>query len=223
MSTPQLLDLSLAFQAVHGALLPHQDSLNRLDAEYGKHGDEMVSLFTVLAAANEPLSPETHISAVFMHAAQRSAAIPNNLSAQFYAQGLSCFADALSDLDLTLGNLPGYLSSLLSESPIAAEKPGNLSQGQLLKALIKGLSAWNEELNGQQTSGLLGMGYLFDLGIAYLQARQKSSRKLDAVVAVAVHHSPLKSPDYRAVSGELVISTLLGSIIQQAEEAASND
>lgn len=223
MSVPQPLDLSLAFQAVCGVLLPHQDNLNHLDTEHGKHGDEMVSLFTMLADANEPLSPNTHISEVFTRAAQRSLAIPNNLSAQFYAQGLICFADALSDLDLRLGNLPGYLSSLLSDSSVSTKNPENLSQGQLLKALIKGLSAWNEEFNGQRTSGLLGMGYLFDLGIAYLQARQKSSSKLDAIVAVAVQHSPLKSPEYRAVSGELVISTLLGSILQQAEAAASND
>lgn len=213
-----LFSLPLVFQNVRDALIPYQDTLNTADFEHGKHGDEMVSLFTVLAAAEEQFLPQTQISVLFDHEAERAARIPNNSSAQFYAQGLTCFAEALRDLDLPAREVPTYIKSILSDTPDSHENSSRLSQGQLLKALIKGLSAWEAQLSGQEhTSNILGMSYLFDLGVSYLQARQKSASKLDAVVEVAVNHSPLKTPSYRAESGKLVISVLLIALLQQAE------
>ena len=218
MTAPGPLNLSLAFQSVRDDLLPQQEALNRGDFERGKHGDDMVALFTVLAADDQPLSPQTNISIVFDRAATRAAGIMDNPSAQFYAQGLTHFAAALRDLNITLLDLGPYLQSVLADTPQAPVDSGRVSQGQLVKALIKGLSAWDTQVSGQERSpGLLSMGYLFDLGIAYLQARHQNASKLDAVVAVSVQHSPLKAPEFRAASGTLVIKSLLEAILRQVE------
>ncbi len=211
------LDLIAAFQDVLAALLPYQDSLNQSDTDRGKHGDEMLELFTVLATHNvcQP-SPDSNFALVFDQAAQAAYRLPDNSSAQLYAHGLTHFANALRDLNLTLVDLIPYLQAVLSESA-PETSVGRLAQGPFVKALLKGLAAWDSQVNPEnQTSSRLSMGYLFDLGVTYMQARQHSSNKLEALVEAAVKHSPLKAPPYRSNSGKLVISTLLESILRQA-------
>lgn len=213
-------DLIAAFQDVRDALLPFQDSLNQSDFDHGKHGDEMVELFTVLAMDNtQQLSPDSNLALVFDQAARAAYGLPDNLSARLYAHGLNQFANALRDLNLTLLDLAPYMQSVLSES---APEPsiGRIAQGPLVKALLKGLAAWDSQAAaGKPTSSRLSMGYLFDLGVTYMQARQHSSNKVDALVEAAVQHSPLKAPPYRSDSGKLVIKTLLKSFLIQAGTA----
>lgn len=223
ISDPVPLNLPRAFQAVHSALLPHREALNMADSERGRHGDELLSLFAVLAAADEQPELQTTLSALFDRSAQRAASIAGNQSAQFYAQGLSCFADSLRDLDLTISDLAPYLLSVLTGAPQPPDSVGRVSQGRLLKALIKGLSAWDDQLSSQENkSSTFSMGYLFDLGVDYLQALQNGTTRLDAIVQAAVRHSPLRSPEYRAVSGKLVLTSFLESIVQQAAENQSS-
>ena len=218
-SDPIPLNLPRAFQAVHSALLPHREALNLADSESGKHGDELLDLFAVLAATDEHPEPQTSPSVLFDRAAERAAGISDNQSAQFYAQGLSHFADSLRNQDLTVGDLAPYLLSVLTGAPEPPDSVGSVSQGRLLKALIKGLSAWDDQQSSQESkSSTFSMGYLFDLGVDYLQALQHGATRVDAIVQAAVRHSPLRSPDYRTVSGKLVLTALLESIVQQATE-----
>ncbi len=213
------LNLPRAFQAVHSALLPHRETLNLADSERGKHGDELLDLFAVLAASDEHPAPQTGLSVLFDRASERAAGISDNQGAQFYAQGLSHFADSLRNLDLTIGDLAPYLLSVLTGAPNPPDSVGRVPQSRLLKALIKGLSAWDDQLSNQENKpATLSMGYLFDLGVDYLQALQHGATRLDAIVQAAVRHSPLRSPDYRSVSGKLVLTAFLESIVQQATE-----
>lgn len=219
ITDPIPLNLPRAFQAVHSALLPQREALNLADSERGKHGDELLSLFAVLAAADEQPEPQTSLSVLFDRVAERAAGISENQAAQFYAQGLSHFADSLRNLDLTASDLAPYLRSVLTGAPQPPDSMGRISQGRLLKALIKGLSAWDDQLSSQENkSSTFSMGYLFDLGVDYLQALQHGATRIDAIVQAAVRHSPLRSPDYRAVSGKLVLTAFLESIVQQAAE-----
>ena len=223
ISGPIPLNLPLAFQAVHSALLPHRDALNLADSERGKHGDELLSLFAVLAATDEHPEPQTSLSVLFDRATECAAGISDNQGAQFYAQGLSHFADSLRYLDLTVGDLAPYLLSVLTGAPEPPDSVGRVSQGRLLKALIKSLSAWDDQQSSQENKpSTLSMGYLFDLGVDYLQALQHGATRLDAIVQAAVSHSPLRSPEYRAVSGKLVLTACLESIVHQAMENQSS-
>ena len=211
------LDLIAAFQEVRAALLPYQDSLNQSDTDHGKHGDEMLELFTVLASqSSRQPAPDSNLALVFDQAAQAAWGLPDNSSAQLFAHGLAHFANALRDLNLTLRDLIPYMQAVLSDS--APEiNVGRLAQGPFVKALLKGLAAWDSQVNpANQNSSRLSMGYLFDLGVTYMQARQRSTNKLDALVEAAVQHSPLKTPPYRTHSGKLVIRTLLEAILRQA-------
>ena len=214
------LDLIAAFQDVRDALRPFQDSLNRSDADHGRHGDEMLELFTVLAMDNtEQPSPDSNLALLFDRAAQAAYSLPDNLSAKLYAHGLTHFANALRDLNLTLLDLAPIMQSVLSEST-PEPSIGRLAQGPFMKALLKGLAAWDSQMNPEnRTSSRLSMGYLFDLGVTYMQARQHKSNQLNALVEAAVQHSPLKAPPYRSDSGKLVIKTLLESILRQAGAA----
>lgn len=213
------LNLSNVFQAVHSALLPQREVLNQADSERGKHGDEMLSLFAVLAAPDEQPLPQTALTVVMDRAAERAAGIRDNQSALFYSQGLACFADSVRNLDLTAGDLALYLRSTLMGAPKPPDTVGQVSQGQLLKALIKGLSAWDAQQSSPETKPpALSMGYLFDLGVDYLQALQHGATRLDAIVEAAVRHSPLRAPAYRAASGKLVLTSFLEALVHQSAQ-----
>jgi len=216
MSNPVPVILPQAFQAVYSALLPHREALNQADSERGKHGDDLLSIFAVLAAADESFESHTSLSALFARSAERAASISENPEAQFYAQGLTCFADTLRNLDLAASDLALYLRSTLAGTPDTPDSGGRVSQGQLLKALVKGLSAWDQlQANPNNKSSALSMGYLFDLGVDYLQALQTGATRLDAIVQAAIRNSPFRAPAYRAISGKLVLTTFLEAILRQ--------
>ena len=101
---------------------------------------------------------------------------------------------------------------------LAEEKPPSSDtskSNEVLKALVTGLSGWQKA--GQDEDGSqkgMDMGYLFDLGVAYIQAKQRTSSKIEALAETAIAVSPLGKTPHRARSGKLVVITLLESLQQ---------
>jgi hypothetical protein len=60
------------------------------------------------------------------------------------------------------------------------------------------------------------MGYLFELGMTYLQAKQRNQARLDVLADAAASASPLSLVPHRFESGKLVIRTLLESLASSA-------
>ena len=88
---------------------------------------------------------------------------------------------------------------------------------QTLKALLNALAGWEKAeaaaASGNQTTSTsinpMDMGYLFGVGMAYLQARQKGGDPLDILVDTVVSASPLANVPHRTQSGKIALRAML--------------
>ena len=205
-------DLAVHFDHVAERLDQERSTLNQSDAINGNHGDHMIAIFQVASQAALQIEDDDLASAMDL-ASQLLLQLEHNASAQIYALGLQQFAIQFRQHEVGFDQLERYIQSALSE-----EKNSELKEsksGDVLKALIQGLAGWQAaSLEEPGSKKGMDMGYLFDLGVAYLQARQSAANKLEALTETAISVSPLGKTPHRARSGKLVIATLLQSLQQ---------
>ena len=205
-------DLAGHFERVVESLNQERTTLNQSDPFNGNHGDHMVAIFRVATQAARQITGNDLASAMEL-AGQMLLQLENNASAQIYAAGLQQFAGQFKRHEVGFEQLENYVRSVLSEEKNAGQK--DAKSGDVLKALVNGLAGWQDTSQADTGSPKgMDMGYLFDLGIAYLQARQSAGNKLEAVAETAISVSPLGKTPHRASSGKLVIVTLLQSLQQ---------
>jgi hypothetical protein len=104
-----------------------------------------------------------------------------------------------------------------------------MRSGDTLKALVAGLVGWKtaaENQVGQDSrlgdelsspgGGPLALGALFDLGVAYMQAKARGGERSQVLADAAASASPLSQTPHRYQSGKLAIQALLEAIRRQA-------
>jgi hypothetical protein len=85
--------------------------------------------------------------------------------------------------------------------------------GEILKALAAALAGWKGRESGEdKAGGGLDLGYMFDLGVAYLQARQRGGGRAEVIAETAVAVSPLAGAAYRREAGRAAIVALLEAL-----------
>lgn len=218
MSQNTLPDLAPVFVAVEAVMRHHQQAFNQADAINGNHGDHMLAIFEVaVRAAQEKQSAS--LAEAMDYAGALLFALPQNSSAQVYGRGLTSLAEQCRKYDLSLDELSAYVRDVLSEK---SEQTGNAPaprSGEILKALVAALAGWKVQENGdEKTAGAIDLGYMFDLGVAYLQARQRGGTRLEVIADAAASVSPLSSVPYRRESGRLAIVALLEALGGGSEE-----
>ena len=212
-------DLPHLFQIVVDVLRYQQTALNQIDSYNGNHGDHMVAIFqdAVLAAQE---SPANDLAEAMMYASRLLHQRRENGSAQVYADGLEQFAKQFRENQVSLDDLVSYVQNILgNEKGIAGEgstRTDGLDQekktrsGSVLKSLLGGLSGWQKAESGESDpDSRLGMGYLFEVGIAYMQAKQRGGTKAEVVADAAVSVCPLNRVPHRSQSGKIAIQALL--------------
>ena len=199
--------LSDQFEKVAGRLIQDRAALNQSDTLNGNHGDHMVAIFQIASQAALQM-PGDDLAGAMELASNELRQLEDNASAQLYAQGLQHFASQFREHAIGFDDLETYIQSALAEHK--QSEPKNPKAGDVLKALVSGLAGWQSasQYEGALKKGM-EMGYLFDLGVAYLQAKQRTDNKIEALAETAVLVSPLGKTPYRAQSGKLVIVTLL--------------
>lgn len=203
-------DLAGLFDSVAERLGRECSALNQADPVNGNHGDHMLAIFQVATQAARQIAGNDLASAMEL-ASQSLLQMENNASAQLYALGLQQFAAQFRRYEVGFDRFEDYVRSALSEEKGAG--PKDPKSGEVLKALVNGLSDWQAASQAEPGSAKgMELGYLFDLGVAYLQARQSAANKLEALAETAVSVSPLGKTPHRAQSGKLVIITLLQSL-----------
>jgi hypothetical protein len=216
-------DLALApiFLAVGDVLAENRAVLNQADLYNGNHGDHMVAIFETATLAAQEKSGMA-LAEAMAYAGEQLAQLEGNGSAQVYARGLISVAEQLGKRDITLEELVAYVAAVLHEedeptgSTFGAHKQPERS-GEVLKALVAGIAAWNrQEAGAPPGGGALSMGALFDFGIAYLQAKQRGGSQINVLANTAAAISPLGSIPHRAESGKLVMIALLQALKAQA-------
>ncbi len=219
MNVENRLQLAPIFRAVEAILTENRAALNQADAYNGNHGDHMVAIFDLATRSALEVSDQElagtgqELAEAMAYAGRKLAQLEHNGSAQVYARGLQCFAEQLGERQISLDELVAYVDSVLSDDEESAPE----RSGEILKALVSGIAAWDRGEAGESTQGgALSMGTLFEFGIAYMQARQRGGSRIEVLADAAASVSPLARVPHRLESGKLVMGALLQALKSQA-------
>lgn len=218
------------FQAVADVLQEQRAVLNEADSYNGNHGDHMVAIFqdAVLAAQENPTND---LAEAMAYASRLLRQRSHNGSAQVYADGLEQFARQFRKHQVMLDDLVVYVQGVIKEdenSTSGETKSGTTEQGEekkdrsgsVLKALLGGLAGWQKAESGEVgEDDRLGMGYLFEVGIAYMQAKQRGGSKTEILADAAVSVCPLNRVPHRSQSGKIAIQALLQAMRAESDSA----
>jgi len=200
------------FQAVSLVLAQNQALFNALDETNHNHGDHMVEIFAaaLLAAEENPLAELPEQMGL---AGRKLQQLNDNGSAPVYADGLICFSHALAHKGISQDELTGYVENMLADDQEMQDKEASTRSGEVLKALVQGLADWNRPAAQRSSSGgRMDLGALFELGMAYLQAKQRGGTRVEILADAAVSASPLNDAPYRYQSGKLVVQAILQTL-----------
>lgn len=209
---PQDIELSRIFLAVRDALVQQREAFNQADPVNQDHGDHMVEIFEIAIHAAESKQDES-LAGAMQYAGSLLNQQAGNGSALVYSRGLACLAEQFAERQIDLDDLAPYVRAYLyaagKDKESEEEKPEGRS-GEILKALLSALAAWEkaEAGEGVADSGL-DMGYLFGIGMAYMQAKGKGGDKLQVLAETVISASPLGRVPYRHQSGVFVVQVLL--------------
>lgn len=210
MMTFTQADLPGLFQAVTDSLSEARDELDQADTLNQNHGDHMVEVFQLATrAAAEKQSAD--LADAMQYASQLLSECAGNASARLYARGLDHLAKQFRQRRITLDELVRYVRYYLRDKAEAGGKDDSKDRsGELLKALLSALADWEQGESEKPDSGSgLDMGYLFGVGMAYMQAKAQGGDRLEVLSETVVSASPLGRVPHRRQSGKLVILKLL--------------
>jgi hypothetical protein len=213
-------DLPALFSRVAQVLEGQRETLNQADAYNHDHGDHMVLIFTLASRAAAEMSAAS-LPEAMQHASHLLVEQPDNDSAQVYARGLDRLAVQLRQRQLTLEDLLFAARSYLRE-PGEAGEAGEKRTAEVGKALLAALAEWSQVeaslVQGETgpPGGGLDMGYMFGVGMAYLQAKQKGGSRLDVLSETVASASPLGKVPYRHQSGVIAIKALVEAMGEQS-------
>lgn len=213
-------DLAHLFQSVADVLQAQRSALNRVDSYNANHGDHMVAIFqdAVLAAQENPTDD---LAEAMASASRLLRQRSENGSAQVYAVGLEQFARQFREHQVSLDDLVSYVQEVIKDGGASSDRETQTNKveqgeakkdrsGSVLKALLGGLAGWQKAESGEDSEdSRLGMGYLFEVGIAYMQAKQRGGSKTEIIADAAVSVCPLNRVPHRSQSGKIAIQALL--------------
>jgi hypothetical protein len=141
----------------------------------------------------------------------------DNGSARLYALGLHQMAGQIRKREISLDELVAFVQRAINEGENGppSEQAADVRKGEVLKALLAGLASWSREkgggspASGSEEGEPLNMSALFEFGMAYMQARQRNSARIDILADAAASASPLGKTPHRYQSGVIVIRALL--------------
>ena len=218
MADPEI-NLRDLFAAVAQVLDERREALNLADEYNHNHGDHMLEIFQVAAQAADETQSASMEDAMDV-AAEMLRQRAENGSAQVYGRGLSLLAGHFRQRGVSLGDLLAAVQSYLKEGKKAAGEDDSLRSSDVLKAMLAALAEWErvemvqkesapEKTGASKPASGLDMGYLFSVGMAYMQAKQKGGDKLETLSETVVSASPLGSVPYRHQSGVIAVRALL--------------
>jgi len=202
-----VLELAPIFLAVQNVMQEYRLVYNQADSFNGNHGDHMVEIFAVAVQAAHEKQPEG-LAEAMDYAGKLLQSLPDNGSAQVYARGLAQLGEQFRKYGITLEELvPNFRSVLMDEKEPAGTKSRS---GDILKALVSALAGWQQSESGQDKPARpLDLGTMFDLGIAYMQAKQRGGSRAEVIADAAATVSPLSQVPHRRQSGKAAILALL--------------
>ena len=207
LTPAQASDLAHLFRAVQEAMEVRRQAFNQADEINGNHGDHMVQIFDIAARAAKQQGG-AELAEAMDRSGQWLVTCIDNGSAQVYARGLAALAEQFRKHEISLEDLLAYVQGATLEKADAKVSAPQVKSGLVLKALLGGLASWQEAEGDKATDGL-SLGYLFDLGVAYMQAKRGGGSRAEVIAEAAAAVSPLKDVPHRRMSGKAAILALL--------------
>ena len=213
------MDLVSIFQAVQQVMESHRLDFNQADEHNHNHGDHMVDIFRIASQAamdnsHDDLSAD-ELSTVIGNAASILRQEPGNGSAQVYADGLASLAEQIRKYQIRLPDLVSYTKEALTDGKDKPVLKSTIPSRDVLKALVAALAGWQHS-DRDNPVRLVDLGYMFDLGISYMQAKQRGGTRPEVLADAAASVSPLSRVAYRYESGKFALGALLKSLAAQA-------
>jgi hypothetical protein len=212
-----VFQLAPIFQAAQAVMQKSRSAFNQADSLNGNHGDHMVEIFAVAVQAAQEKQAEGLAEAMdYAGALLRN--LTENGSAQLYACGLTQLGEQFRKYNIALEELVPYMRNVLKDvkEPDQVRTPSR--SGDILKALVSALAGWQQSESGKQApANPLDLGYMFDLGIAYLQAKQRGGSRAEVIADAAATVSPLSQVQHRYQSGKEAILALLQAMLTQTD------
>ncbi len=222
------LDLGSLFSAVTKNLTANQEALNQADTYNNDHGTHIVDIFKTITKsvkANKNASPAEQLA----HASATVKATQPSGSGKFYADSLATAAQQLTGKNLDANTAMTLVTALLGGAQQAPAQTAQSGAGDLLGALLGGsgqsqsqsgtgdlLGSLLGSLTGQQsgqtssqTDGKLDINDLMTAGMSYMQSKSRGASNTEAIVSAILAASPLGASQDRAMSGNIIASTLL--------------
>lgn len=204
--------LAPAFEKVAAVMRQKRGEFNQADPYNGDHGDHMVEIFELAAAAVRDQA-DVPLPDAMDNAAKLLVGLTDNGSAQVYASGMAQFSVQFREHNITADDLESYVAGVIGSDPEQQEGAEGATSGDVLKALLAGLAGWSAVAEGKQApEGKLDTSYLFDLGLAYIKAKSRGGGATAVIADAAILISPLSKVPHRAQSGRLAIQNLLDVI-----------
>ncbi len=174
----------------------------------------MVEIFdAALLAAEE--NPQAGLPEQLGCAGRKLQQLSENGSAGVYADGLICLSNQLTQRQISQNELSAYAKNMLADEKTKGAVEANPRAGEVLRALVQGLSDWNRsEQQRSSSGGKMELGALFELGIAYIQAKQRGGSRIEILADAAISVSPLGETPHRSQSGKLVIQAILQALAE---------
>jgi hypothetical protein len=212
-----MIELAPIFQTVEAVMEENRLAINQADTVNGNHGDHMVEIFSIAVQAASQKKAEG-LAAAMDYAGELLGEMPENGSAHLYGLGLAQLGQQLDRYHLTLDDLAQYLRNVLQEDSKRETAEAASRSGDVLKALVNALAGWQQGGTSQpKAANLLDLGYMFDLGIAYMQAKLRNPSRAEVLADAAATVSPLSQVAWRYQSGKLAILTLLRAMASNQE------
>ena len=212
------IELAPIFQIACDKMDENRLAFNQADSINAYHGDHMVEIFTIAVKAAREKQAEG-LAEAMDYAGLLLDEMQANASAQVYGRGLKQLGVQFNKYGITLDDLVTYMQKALKEENNNEEISKDTTprararSKEVLVALVSALAGWRQSETGQdKAAAVVDLNYMFDLGVAYVQAKQRNTRRIEVIADAAASVSPLSSVPYRYESGKLAIATLLGAM-----------
>jgi hypothetical protein len=199
------IDLAQLFGAVASNLGEQRETLNQADTYNNDHGDHMVEIFEVVTQAvkekkNAKPADQLAYASEILRRKQSG-------SAQVYANGFAQAAQQFQGQAVTTNNAGMLIQSLLGGGQAPAQEAGG--GGDMLGALLGGLTGQSQPSQGQGADDGIDMGDLLSAGMAFMSAKQQGSSTAEAAINALMSASPLGQSSHRKESGAVVANTIM--------------
>jgi hypothetical protein len=199
------INLAKLFGAVANNLGEQRETLNQADTYNSDHGDHMVEIFEVVTQAvkeKRSAAPADQLAYASEILRRRQSG-----SAQVYANGFAQAAQQFQGQAVTTDNAGMLLQTLLGGGQAPAPSSPQASGGDMLGALLGGLTGQSSQQQGAGDG--LDVGDLLTAGMAFMNAKQQGSSTAEAAINALMSSSPLGQSSHRKESGTMVANTIM--------------